>query len=169
VKKILTFVLAILLFGSCKSKLALKETQLNYLDYSFSASVSNNSHWASNVDYEEMTLLELFEITDENVDSVNISFIDSAQIQLRYFVENQEINKQYRGVFAKQGVFEVYFHYEKEETIIRSYLNYSRVRLQLTNENDFIVDRKWSHSGSFLLIFAGGGGGGGQAYFKCGS
>jgi hypothetical protein len=142
------------------------------LDTRFSVSISNVPFKVSDEDYAETTFLKLFKIQDEGVDSIQMEFVDSSEIRLKYFMDSLEVNARFRGAFSKKGYFEIYFNSEKEEIppfvpIIRYYENFSRVRLKLTVDNDFVVDYKWAHRGSFLLIFAGGGGGGTLAYFDC--
>lgn len=121
--------------------------------------------------YGNLTLLNIFEIRDENIDSVQISFNDTKELKFTYTDKGQKIIKTFAGTFAKKGYFEIYFRNQKKEIppllpIIYSNNHINRVRLALTIDGNLIVDNMWDDSGN-IFILAAGSSGRRQSFFKC--
>jgi hypothetical protein len=151
--------------------LSIRKSKIKYFDSSFSAIVDNNSYKVKGRRFGDLTLLNLFEIRDENIDRVNISFNDSKEMKLSYTYKGQETTKILTGNFAKKGYFEIYFRNQKKEIppllpIIYSNNHINRVRLALTIDGNLIVDNMWDDSGN-IFILAAGSSGRRQSFFKC--
>jgi hypothetical protein len=149
----------------------IRKSKVKYFDSSFSATVDNEYFKTKGRRYGYLTLSYLFQITDENIDSVHISFNDIKELKLTYTYKGQEIIKTIIGNFAKKGYYEIYFSNEKTEIppllpIIYSNYNINRIRLALTTDGNLIVDHRWDHSGN-IFILAAGNSGRVQSFFKC--
>lgn len=157
--------------SSCGSGLSIRKSKVKYFASSFSATVDNNSYKVKGRRYGGVTLLNIFEIRDKNIDSVYISFNDSNELKLSYTYKGQEITEIFIGNFAKKGYYEIYFRNQKKEfppvlPIIYSNNHIKRVRLALTIDGNLIVDNMWDDSGN-IFILAGGSSGRRQIFFKC--
>ena len=160
-----------MLLCSCGTGLSIRKSKVNYFDSNFSATVDNKSFKVKGRRYGDLTLLNLFEIRDENIDSVHISFNDSKELKLTYTFKGQEIIKTLTGYFAKKGYYEIYFRNQKKEIppllpIIYSNNHINRVRLALTIDGNLIIDNMWDDSGN-IFILAAGSSGRRQSFFKC--
>lgn len=145
---------------SCGTGMSIRKSKVRYFDSRFSATVNNKSYKVKGGRYSDLTLLNLFEIRDENIDSVHISFIGSKQLKLTYIYKKQEITRTFTGDFAKKGYFEIYLMNQKKEIpplvpIIYSNNHIKRIRLAITVDGNLIIDNMWDESGNIFILGAG--------------
>jgi hypothetical protein len=158
-------------FCAC-SGLYLQKSSVKYLDNKFGVIIINKPYQVISAHFpQEQTLLELFEISDQNCDSVHLYLDDNnKELQLTYMNNGEKVVKKFACQFVETGYLEIRFKNRKVEIppvipIIYSSYDVNRVRLSLTKDGDLIVDKFWRLGGNVFLI-ASGGKGRKQSFFK---
>ena len=103
------------MLGSCGTGLNINKSKLRYFDNSFCAAVDNRSFKVKGRRYGDLTLLDLFEIRDVNIDTVYISFSNKDELQFNWTEKGHEKHKTFNGHFLKKGYYEFYFRKQKKE------------------------------------------------------
>ena len=161
--KFLLLILITILLNSCGTGMRIRNSRVSYFDSSFAASIEVNSFKTIGSKRGISSLMHLFEIREEKVDSVFIRFNDKKELQFTYLHNGEKREKLFTGRFAKRGFYEIYFRNQKKELppifpIIYSVYHIKRVRLALTIEGDLIVDDMWDESGTIFIVGAGSSG-----------
>ncbi len=159
-KKTSLIVVSLLVFCACRTSLGVRNSEVKYFDKTFSATASNFAFKVNGKRYGSPTLLGLFEIRNDNAESVTLNFNDSGKLILTYKSADSIKTKAFNGRFTKEGFYEIYFRNESKEVpphfpIFYSKHNINRIRIALTIENDLIIDNWWNEGGNIFILGVG--------------
>ena len=161
---------------SCGSGMtAIGSSDFKKIDSTFSGTFKNLSYKTireqkSEYGYDNSEILKLFEIKNQNFDSISMSFTPNNSLVIKYSDSTGIITKQYHGEFSKRGFYEIYFRKRNIEIppllpIIYSEYDTDRIRISLTPENNLLIDDYRAYGGN-ILVFGNGGGFSSLYYFE---
>jgi hypothetical protein len=164
------------IFISCGSGMTgVKSSDFKNIDSNFSGTFKNLSYknarkHSSGYIFDDLGILNLFEIKNKNLDSINLSFVNDHSLLIKYSDSTGTRTKKFSGKFTKRGFFEIYFRKQNVQIpplfpIIYSKTNVDRIRISLSSNNDLLID-DYSARGGNIFILAGGGNSSAIYYFE---
>lgn len=171
IKNIL-FIVVLILLNSCGLGLRVSQSQLKPIENDFTKSFSNHSFKTSKSTVSSKTspkLLELFGIPESEAELVSVLFRNDS-LELGYTDKSVLKTVSFPVKQKSKGYLEILSVTKKIQIppflpFLYSNVDFNRLRIGITNNDELIIDHKWEKSGS-VFIFMGGGGGRTQYFFS---
>lgn len=151
----------------------IKSSELKKIDTNFSGTFKNLSYknirkHGNGYEFDNLGVLRLFEIGNQNVDSINVSFTTDNSLILKYSDSTGTRTGEFSGKFSKRGFYEFYFNKHNIEIppfipIIYSNTKINRIRISLSSENKLLIEKYRAQGGNVFIL--GGGGSSKSIYY----
>lgn len=122
---------------------------------------------------DSITILSLFELYEEVVDSLSIKISPTSQLEISYrahAAEAEPHTSRFAGRISKRGYLEVFLLNERKQfppfvPFIYNKKNYNRFRLTFNEEGDLVIKNKWMQASSIMFFLGGSRSQGKTGYF----
>ena len=141
----------------------IKSSEFQKIDSNFSGTFKSISYKnvRPNSTEKNLEMLNLFELINQNTDSINLSFTNDNSLIIKFTDSTGIRTERFNGKFSKRGFYEIYFRKKNIEIppflpIIYSESDIDRIRISFTPENDLLIDNYRAFGGNILILGNGG-------------
>jgi hypothetical protein len=140
-----------------------RKSQFKPIDRNLSRTFQNTAFKVNGKRYWSPPLLNLFEITNVNADSIKITLNEAGDLKISYRDSSAPKERVFHGKYSENGYWEVFLRNKRKEIfpyfpIIYGKRDINRIRLAVTIQDELIVDNRWMENGNILFIGAGDSG-----------
>mgnify|MGYP006199639635 CR=1 FL=1 len=157
---------------SCGTGMKIPSEQLQGINSEFKGTFLNRSYknQTKKGTNSNLEILNLLNLTGKKSDSVSLSFTSENELIVIYDNALGKTKEYFKGEFSKKGYFEIFLSKKNIQippffSILYSKTDIQRVRINLTKENELIIDSYYDRSGN-VFLFAAGSSGRSQYFFK---